>query len=75
MKTFNFNTGVKNPEVLMKGHVLSSNGVMLIPFSCEDVPDNAQFAFAGNDPTIAGNLIVSEMHNTAMSSKFAFFRV
>lgn len=77
MNTFYFNTGVKrndNPHV----GVDSGNGVMVIPFDCEDVPSNAKFAFASNYPNQKDNdpnFIVREIHNSTLVSKYAFFTI
>jgi len=82
---FYFNTGVKQsysdkpwakestakPE---KGTVFSPNGVMLIPFECDDVPENATFKFACDYPELATEkLICREIHNSTLISKYAFF--
>ena len=76
MKTFIFNTGVKNPKVLMKGHKLAPNGVMVIPFDCDNVPDNATFKFAADYPELAKNgIICREIQNSALISKYAFFQI
>lgn len=79
MKTFYFNTGVKQfghfpPVPLMEGQVWRG-GVKQIPFDCEDVPKNATFAFACDDPKLhaEAGYIVREMHNTIMASKYAYF--
>jgi hypothetical protein len=83
MKTFYFNTGVQpykhNPPVkLSPGHVMRG-GTMQIPFDCDDVPDNAIFKFACDNPKLKEseypNWIVREMFNTAMVSKYAYFLV
>jgi len=81
MKTFRFNTGVRpysfSPPVhVMKGNIVDGNGVMQIPFDCEDVPDNAVFEFAcDHTPPGSEHLLRREMHNTNMVSKYAFFRI
>ena len=83
MKTFYFNTGVRpfdhNPPAgmaFMKGFKDSGNGVYVIPFDCEDVPDNAIFQYAC-DHVIPGDehLLKREMFNTALVSKYAFFLI
>jgi len=77
MRTFVFNTGVKvlYGTPLIKGHLISSNGVKVIPFDCDDVPLGSTFMFCADDVTLAGNeLIYREMHNTVMQSKYAFFK-
>lgn len=81
MKTFYFNTGVQpykhNPPVpLCEGHVMRG-GTMQIPFDCEDVPANATFVYASDNPESKreSNLICREIHNSALCSKYAFFKV
>lgn len=79
MKTFYFNTGVKiwtNPHI--KGGIDSGNGTVVIPFDCDNVPDNAVFMFASDNPYLeTGNksVIVREMHNTGLLSKYAYFSI
>lgn len=81
MKTFYFNTGVRpyihNPPVRVQtGDIVSSNGVLLVPFQCEDVPDNSIFQFCCNNiPPGSESLLKREMFNTNMVSKYAFFKV
>ena len=79
MKTFYFNTGVQSYMVilpLMKGHIIKG-GTMQIPFDCDDVPNKATFLYAQDTPPEIQhpNIIFREMHNTAMVSKYAFFRI
>jgi hypothetical protein len=77
MKTFYFNTGVTIGS-LSKGQIWSSNGVKVIPFDCEDVPDNAIFLHACDTDTFPPNcphIIKREIHNSSLRSKFAFFRI
>lgn len=81
MKKFIFNTGVRvydhNPPVpIMPGQELSSNGVKVIPFYCEDVPDNAIFKYASDSETLADdypNVIRREIHHSVLNSKYAYF--
>jgi hypothetical protein len=81
MKTFYFDTGVRvhehvPPVRLPKGNVVSSNGVHLIPFDCDDVPKNATFKFAcDSTPPRSEHLLKREIHNSNLVSKFAFFQV
>ena len=81
MKTFRFNTGVKpyahNPPVhIMPGHLVDGNGVMVIPFDCEDVPDGAIFMYACDHlSSMPDSVIVREIHNSALLSKYAYFQV
>lgn len=77
MKTFYFNTGVKpeNRNGLCPGQVWRG-GTMQMPFDCEDVPDNASFQFAcDHTPPGDEHLLRREIHNTALLSKYAFFRL
>ena len=81
MKTFNFDTGVKvynNPHG-PNGGKLSTNGVWVIPFDCEDVPEGSTFLYAsGTDNLHAGNeawMIRREIHNSGLISKYAYFRL
>jgi hypothetical protein len=88
MKTFYFNTGVRQgipsnelhrqdvkPTALSNGQVWV-NGTKQIPFSCEDVPDKAMFLFAcDNKETSSANVISRELHNTSLISKYAHFRL
>lgn len=57
MKTFYFNTGVRpyihTPHVTVMPGEIVRNGVMLIPFQCEDVPEGAVFLFACDNPELA----------------------
>lgn len=83
MKTFYFDTGVtpKNRTELCKGQVWK-NGTMQIPFDVPDsVPSNALLLGLSNHLDSFGysdakNYIIRvEASNTAMVSKYAFFRV
>lgn len=82
-QTFYFNTGVKpyslgSPKYhIEKGNVIDANGVMLIPFVCEDVPEGAQFAFACDNPNLpdySGSHIVRPILEGGLLSKFAYFK-
>jgi hypothetical protein len=77
MKTFYFNTGVRrhthNPPVKLEPGYVDRNGTMQIPFDCEDVPEGAVFKFACDNPDAAPGLIVREIHNSALVSRYAFF--
>jgi hypothetical protein len=81
MKTFNFDTGVRFYEVgkkhLMPGHKLSANGIEIIPFDCEDVPENATFQFASDYDLLDRYpyYIKREIFNSALISKYAYFSV
>jgi hypothetical protein len=80
MKTFYFNTGV-NLSVypnLMKGQISGPNNVKLIPFDCADVPNNATFKCACDNPNLYNdypNIIMREIHNSALCSKYAYFTI
>lgn len=62
MKTFYFNTGVRvhvmeyadkgRPKYYAPTDVISPNGVRLIPFDCEDVPETATFKFCAPSPDL-----------------------
>lgn len=77
MKTFYFNTGVSitSGSTLTKGQIWSPNGVKLIPFECEDVPEGATFAFACDNPNLhpKAGYIVREIHNSTLLSTYAYF--
>lgn len=81
MRRFQFNTGVRpfdhSPPAgmaFMKGFEDSGNGVYVIPFYCEDVPDNATFKHASdNFEEDTENSICREIHNSALLSKYAHF--
>jgi hypothetical protein len=85
MKTYYFNTGVKpfdhNPPAgmaFMDGFKDSGNGVYVIPFDCEDVPENARFLYSCDTPIpsmMSDDVIVREIHNSKMMSKYAFFKL
>jgi len=83
MRRFQFNTGVRpfdhSPPAgmaFMKGYEDSGNGVYVIPFYCEDVPDNAVFQYAC-DHDIPGDesLLKREIHNSVLISKYAYFKI
>lgn len=78
MKKFYFNTGVKiwnNPHI--KGGIDSGNGTVVIPFEC-DVPEGAVFMYACDNPNLHPdnpNIIVAEIHNSGLISKYAYFTI
>lgn len=83
MRTFYFNTGVRpynhNPPIkISKGEVLRG-GTKQIPFDCNDVPENAVFMFACDNPDLKvlkyGDFIVREIFNSVLCSKYAYFRI
>lgn len=81
MKRFTFNTGVKpfyfNPPAgmaFMKGFEDSGNGVYVIPFYCNDVPDSASFKYASDHfEKDTETTICREIYNSAIVSKYAHF--
>jgi len=78
MRKFHFNTGVKvwvNPHI--KGGIDSGNGTVVIPFECEDVPENAVFMYACDNPDLSTSpsMIVRKIHNSALLSKYAYFQI
>lgn len=83
MNTFYFNTGVKegnNPyleKTAVKRNSLGGGTHYVIPFDCEDVPDNASFVFACDNPNLYpdAGYIVREIHNSKLISKYAFFKI
>jgi hypothetical protein len=80
MKTFYFNTGVslKKETKIYKGQAISSNGVVLIPFQCENISDEAKFMFACDYPDLEEskmpNVIVRKILNSTLVSKYAYFK-
>jgi hypothetical protein len=84
MNKFYFNTGVNPSNVINfpydyhkeKGDVI--RGTLLIPFEC-DAPADATFMFACDNPNLPeaqnNNIIVREMFNTNMQSKYAYFEL
>ena len=83
MNTFYFNTGVQTlnisnfPYEYHKevGNVISSNGVLQCPFDC-DAPKDAALMFLCDNPDLpeskAENIIVREVFNSSMASKYAY---
>jgi hypothetical protein len=80
MKTFYFDTGVRYADFpyLCKGQKLSPNGVKVIPFDA-DAPDHATFMFSCDFPDLPESknkdVIVCELFNTTLLSKYGYFRV
>lgn len=83
MQRFQFNTGVRPFDYstpagmsFMEGFEDSGNGVYVIPFYCENVPENAKFQYAC-DNDIPGNehLLKREIHNSVLISKYAYFLI
>lgn len=81
MKEFTFNTGVRpynfNPPAgmaFMKRYRDSGNGVYVIPFYCENVPDNAIFKYGSDEfEEDTSESICREIHDSALLSKYAHF--
>jgi hypothetical protein len=79
-KTFIFNTGVSvykhSPSVtVVPGNYVNSNGSLVIPFECTDVPDGAIFKFASHFPNLYPNAgyIVRPIVGGNLLSKYAYF--
>lgn len=78
MNKFHFNTGVKiqdNPYIL--GGVDSGNCTVVIPFEA-DVPKDAKLAFLSSYPNLHKDnpsMIMCEIKNTKLLSKYAYFNV
>lgn len=85
LQEFRFNTGVKVysfcPPVPCVGEyqIVDGNGIKIILFYCSDVPKNAAFLFACNNPNLPGskadNVIVREIIKGGLCSKYAYFRI
>lgn len=85
MNTFYFNTGVRPNEInnfpydyhKEVGNVISG-GVLQCPFEC-DAPKDAELLFLCGNPDLleskADNVIVCEVFNTSIMSKYAYFRI
>lgn len=77
MKKYYFNTGVKlSPDspVMMPGVELSPNGVKVIPFYCDGVPDGYTFAYASTTAPTPEGWYKAEIHNSTLLSKYAYFK-
>lgn len=80
-KTFWFNTGVtiRGPYGCQQWR----NGTIQIPVICENVPENAIFKFACDNPDLPekkwNNYFVAEILNSgekgALCSKYAYFQI
>jgi hypothetical protein len=78
MRRFTFDTGVHvSVNSHISGGVVSPNGIVVIPFYCEDVPNNAEFMFASDYPDLdkGNNIIFREIHNSKLISKYAYFKI
>lgn len=89
IKTYQFNTGVRpfdfDPPAamaLMNGFVDSGNGVYVIPFRCEEVPDNYKFILACDSmdypkdasPLDGKDYLIRRIRpGSAMQAKYAYF--
>lgn len=78
-RTFHFNTGVRKQDPSHQpAGIDSGNGVYHIPFDCIDVPPQAVFKYACNNPDLKpGNplVLVREIHNSQIVSKYAYFQL
>lgn len=80
-RTFFFNTGVRpynNPHLY--GKQVWRNGTKQIPFTCENVPENAHFQFACDNPNLPESkyMLVREILDSGpkgILSKYAYFIV
>lgn len=82
LQEFHFSTGVKPyshvPAVPVGKHeFVDDNGVKIIRFYCEDVPQGAQFQFASPYPNCKEaayeHWIVREIVDGGLASKYAYF--
>lgn len=79
MRTMYFDTGVRpyNSPILHEGQVWR-NGTKQIPFDV-DAPENASLILLCDNPELpeyqCDNIIVREVFNTAMISKYAYLRI
>lgn len=82
LQEFHFSTGVKPyshvPAVPVGKHeFVDGNGVKIIRFYCEDVPQGAQFQFASPYPNCKEaayeHWIVREIVDGGLASKYAYF--
>lgn len=81
-KTFYFNTGVR-PGVnnMLFGRQIWKDGTKQIPFTCDNIPDNAVFWFACDhddlrESEMPGVIVRRILDNEAggLLSKFAYFK-
>lgn len=85
IREFRFNTGVKvynfDPPVkcFSEYQIVGNNGCKIILFYCNDVPEDAYFMFACDNPKLfekeVDNVIVQEIVSGGLSSKYAYFRL
>lgn len=82
MKTFYFKTGVvpskHNPPVKLGPGQIMQRGTMVTPFDCDNVPDNATFMFACDNPNLPDStykgIIVRPIFNSTLCSSYAYFK-
>jgi hypothetical protein len=80
LKTFYFNTGVNvwaTRAYYAPTDRIDSNGVRSIPFTCENVPEGAEFVFAAPTDTVPTQKDVKPFTivSGGLLSKFAYFRI
>lgn len=71
---FLFCTGVKAKDSNSIEGEVSPNGVMMIPFYCNNVPENAVFKYA-SDSKLDNNLHRAEIVKGGLLSKYAYFAI
>ena len=85
IKEYWANTGVKpfdyDPPAgmaFLDGFINSGNGVYVIPFTCEEVPENYKFEMAcdiTNYPNTEDYLVREIVSSTRLKSKYAYFKL
>jgi hypothetical protein len=81
-RTFYFNTGVvPESDSKLYGRQVWKGGVKQIPFTCEDVPDGAEFLFACDNDHLSESKIpgvtvhkILDSGPGGLLSKYAYFR-
>jgi len=80
LRTFYFNTGVRQGihNTSLYGNQVYLNGVVQIPFDCENVPKGAIFMFAAPSAELREvkqeNVIVRKILNSELVSEYAYFQ-
>ena len=74
LKEYLFCTGVKACDPNGIKGIVSPNGVMMIPFYCEGVPDGAIFKCASNS-ILENGLFRAEIVKGGLLSKYAYFQL
>ena len=74
MREFLFCTGVRAENSNSIKGIVSPNGVIMIPFYCENVPENAVFKYA-SDSKLDNNLHRAEIVKGELLSKYAYFAI